>query len=507
MRGAVDTAKGREYASDDTPHESLCPLPGGMNVTLQPVILAGGSGTRLWPLSREFYPKQFLPLIGELTLFQETVLRLDGMEDVAEPLIVCNEAHRFLVTEQLRQLERTALGIIVEPVARNTAPALTLAALRLGELVGKSGADQVILVMPADHVLQEVDDFQNAVALGLSLAESDHIVTMGVVPDGPATGYGYIRKGEAIDGAYQVASFVEKPDLETATSYVDTGEYLWNSGIFLMRPSVWLSELEGSRPDIAAACRKAQFNGHVDGDFYRPGAADFVACPSDSIDYAVMEKVTGAVVVPLEAGWEDLGAWSALWAKRDHDSNGNVVQGDVYTDSTHNALLIAQHRLLATIGVEDMVVVETADAVLVARKDQVQDVKEVVERLKAAGRVESEHHRKVHRPWGTYEIVDAGEGYQVKQLTVNPGAALSLQMHHHRAEHWVVVNGTARVTRGDEVFALNENESTYVPHGVTHRLENAGQRPLEIIEVQSGSYLGEDDIVRLQDDYNRPPQD
>ena len=491
-------------------------------MTLQPVILAGGSGTRLWPLSREYYPKQFLPLTGQRTTFQETLLRLDGMKDAAEPVIVCNEAHRFLVMEQLAQLDRRALAVIVEPVGRNTAPALTLAALRLRELGQGSNDDRVMLVMHADHVILDPSAFQASAKAGVSLAESGYIVALGVGPDRPETGYGYIKMGQAIDGAYRVSSFVEKPDLDTAKTYVDSGEYLWNSGIFSMRPSVWLSELERHRPDIAEACRKAQSNGHVDGDFYRPGDADFVACPSDSIDYAVMEKVAGAsqetgtspshttpaespgcVVVRLDAGWEDLGAWSTLWTERDQDPQGNVIQGDVYTDSTENALLIAQHRLLATVGIQDLVVVETGDAVLVAHKDRVQNVKEIVARLKAEGRPESENHRKVHRPWGSYEVVDSGEGFQVKRLVVNPGAALSLQMHHHRAEHWVVVKGTAKVTKGDEVFSLGENESTYVPKGVNHRLENPGKGPLEIIEVQSGSYLAEDDIVRLQDDYNR----
>ena len=495
-------------------------------MTLQPVILAGGSGTRLWPLSREYHPKQFLPLTGERTMFQQTLLRLDGMHDVAEPVIVCNEAHRFLVTEQLRQLDKRPLAIILEPVGRNTAPALTLAALRLDEMGQGSSADRVMLVMPADHLILDLSAFQTTASVGVPLAESGNLVTFGVVPDAPETGYGYIRLGQEIGGAHRVSSFVEKPDLDTAKAYVDTGEYLWNSGIFMMRTSVWLSELEYRRPDIAKACRNAQSNGHVDGDCYRPGAADFVACPSDSIDYAVMEKVAGATdesadipqpstrsqsqgcaVVPLDAGWEDLGAWSALWAERDQDAQGNVIQGDVYVDSSENALLIAQHRLLATVGIEDMVVVETADAVLVARKDRVQHVKEIVARLKAAGRVESEVHRKVHRPWGAYEIVDEGEGFQVKRLTVNPGAALSLQRHNHRAEHWVVVKGTAEVTKGDEVFSLNENQSTYVPKGVNHRLENPGPDPLEIIEIQSGSYLGEDDIVRVQDNYNRHRQD
>ena len=521
-------------------------------MTLHPVILAGGSGTRLWPLSRENHPKQFLPLQGERSLFQDTLSRLDGMAGIAVPVIVCNEAHRFLVGDQMRKLDKRPLEIIVEPAGRNTAPALTLASLRLVEIGEDSSGDPVMLVMPADHVIRDLKAFQMTVGAAVSLAERGHMVTFGVVPDDPETGYGYIRKGESLEDmhdveggvgsqppregrrvrtsptrvtAYRVSEFVEKPDMASARAYLESGEYLWNSGIFMMRASVWLSELERRRPDIARACRTAHSNGSVDGHFYRPAAADFIACPSDSIDYAVMEKAVEAVpdvssrtdraapveppscdVVSLDAGWSDVGAWSTLWEERERDSQGNVVQGDVYLHSTENALLVAQHRLLATVGLEDVVVVETGDAVLVARKDRVQDVREIVRRLKADGRTESESHRKVHRPWGTYEIVDAGQGFQVKRLSVNPGGAISLQMHHHRAEHWVVVSGTAKVTKGDQVFLLSENQSAFVPNGVTHRLENPGDGPLEIIEVQSGTYLGEDDIVRLQDDYRRHEQ-
>ena len=496
---------------------------------LQPVVLAGGSGTRLWPLSREYHPKQFLPLMGGRTMLQETVARLDGMKGVAAPLIVCNEAHRFLVADQMREIGIGPQAIIVEPVGRNTAPALTLAALSLVETGKADGADPVVLSMHADHVIPETTPFQEAVRAALPLAAIGNIVTFGVVPSGPHTGYGYIRKGESLEeaqnGAHWVAAFVEKPDVDTARSYLETGEYLWNSGIFMMRASVWLSELERYRPDIAKACRSAQSNGHADGQLYRPGAADFVACPSDSIDYAVMEKAAGTepakasgkpgrrqpvaadparcAVVPLNTRWSDIGAWSALWEEREHDSQGNVIQGDVYAHATRNTLLLAQSRLVASVGLEDMVVVETGDAVLVARKDSVQDVKEIVQRLKADERTERETQRKVHRPWGSYEVLDAGEGFQVKRLTLNPGGAVSLQMHHHRAEHWVVVAGTARVTKGDEVFMLQENQSTYVPKGVTHRLENPGDLPLEIIEVESGTYLGEDDIVRFEDKYDR----
>jgi mannose-1-phosphate guanylyltransferase/mannose-6-phosphate isomerase-like protein (cupin superfamily) len=508
-------------------------------MTLYPVILAGGSGTRLWPLSREQHPKQFLPLLAEFSMFQETLRRLDGMEGAAAPVVVCNEAHRHLVMDQMRQLGNRPLAVIVEPVGRNTAPALTLAALRLAEIEQKPTGDPMMLVMPADHVMRGTKAFQQAVGAGATLANSGYMVTFGVVPSTPATGYGYIRKGEALEVesksrparvasvsviGHQVSEFVEKPEQDAARAYVETGEYLWNSGIFMMGASVWLSELGHFAPDIAKACRAAYSSGHLDGNFYRPGAAEFIACASDSIDYAVMENAAGAAstapdglpeagaassarsgcaVVPLDAGWSDIGAWSALWEEQDQDELGNVVQGDVYAQSTENALLLAQHRLLATVGMKDVVVVETADVVLVAHKDFVQDVKEVVQRLKADGRSEHEVHRKVHRPWGSYTVIDSGQGFQVKRLSVNAGSALSLQMHRHRAEHWVVVSGTAKVTKGDEVFLLTENQSTYVPQGITHRLENPGDLPLEIVEIESGKYLGEDDIVRFQDDYGR----
>lgn len=481
---------------------------------LHPVILAGGSGTRLWPLSREYHPKQFLGLTGSRSMVQETVSRLDGLSRVAPPVIVCNEAHRFLVAEQIRELGRSTPAIILESSGRNTAPSLTLAALSLIARQEEDG-DPVMLAMPADHVIRDVATFRSVVQRGSALAGEGALVTLGVVPDSPATGYGYIREGEPIDesrSAFRLSRFVEKPDAATARTMVDSGDYLWNSGIFMMRASVWLEALERHSPQILEACRAAHAAGWLDGAFYRPDPDLFAACPSDSIDYAVMEKITdsagehdriNAVVLPMDAGWSDVGAWSALWEDGARDSLGNVVQGDVYAHSVRNSLLIGSHRLLAAVGLEDLIVVETPDAVLVADRDSVQDVKDLVEDLKSEGRQEQENHRKVHRPWGSYEVLDSGPGFQVKRLTVSPGAALSLQMHHHRAEHWVVVKGVARVTRGDEQFLLRANESAYVPVGVRHRLENPEASSLEIIEVQSGDYLGEDDIVRFEDRYNR----
>lgn len=474
-----------------------------MTNRIAPVILSGGSGTRLWPLSREHYPKQLLALVGERTMLQQTIARVDGLPGIQPPLVVSNEEHRFLVAEQIRQLGMTPAAILLEPVGRNTAPALTLAALHLA----KQGPNMVMLVMPADHVICNESAFRAAVACGARLAEDGRLVTFGIVPERPETGYGYIRTGAVLGGqdatAYSVAAFVEKPDRQTAEKYLESGEYLWNSGIFMMHVSVWLDELARQRPDIASACTAAYEQGRSDADFYRADKDLFGNCPSDSIDYAVMEKTDRAAVVPLDAGWSDVGAWPALWEVSPQDAEGNVVQGDVMLEQTRNALLIAQHRFLAAVGLQDVIVVETADAVLVAHKDQAQNVKSIVNRLKQAQRSEHISHRKVYRPWGCYESIDAGERFQVKRITVNPGAALSLQMHRHRAEHWVVVKGTARVTRGDDVFLLNENQSTYIPLGTKHRLENPGTLPLEMIEVQSGGYLGEDDIVRFEDMYRR----
>ena len=470
-------------------------------MTLYPVILSGGSGSRLWPLSREFFPKPLLPLVSEQTLLQETATRLDGLAGVGDAVYVCNEEHRFLVAEQIAEIGKTPSTIILEPEGRNTAPALTLAALYLV----KRDADAMMVVMPADHVMTVPQQFVEAVEQGSHNAEQGALVTFGIVPASPETGYGYIKRDEQVDdsAAYRVARFVEKPDRETAEQYVSEGDYFWNSGIFLMRADRWLDEISQHRPDILKACRQAMNKGTQDSDFFRVNKQDFNECPGDSIDYAVMEKTDRAVVVPISAGWSDIGAWSALWDVCQQDTDGNVMQGDVIAEDTRNAFLVAQHRCLATVGLDDVVVIETADAVLVARKDKAQDVKAIVNRLKESGREEHKVHRQVYRPWGSYEGIDEGPRFQVKRLTVKPGAQLSLQMHHHRAEHWVVVKGTARVTCGDQMFDLHENESTYIPIGQRHRLENPGNIPLEVIEIQSGSYLGEDDIVRFEDVYDR----
>ena len=492
---------------------------------LQPVILSGGSGTRLWPLSREAYPKQFLPLTSEHTMLQETVRRLDGLDQehprraigLLDPVVVCNEAHRFLVAEQFRVLGRHTAAVILEPTGRNTAPALTLAALA----ATRGGADPVLLVMPADHSIRNEPAFRAAVADGFTLAQEGAVVTFGIVPSKPEVGYGYIRQGEpypfaGVEGrAYQLSGFVEKPDAETAQGYLASGEYLWNSGIFVLKASLWLALIERFRPDIARAVADAFAQGHETAQFMSLDAAAFAACPSDSIDYAVMERIAGeaaadapiSIVIPLAVGWSDVGAWSALWEVREQDAAGNVLDGDAFVHDSTNNLLIAHHRMVAAVGVHDLIVVETPDAVLVARKDCAQDVKAVTQFLQHEDRRELRHHQRVHRPWGTFESIGHGGRYQVKRLSVKPGESLSLQMHHHRAEHWVVVSGTARVTCDDTSFLLTENQSTYIPVGSRHRLENPGTIPLEIIEVQSGSYLGEDDIVRFEDVYERGSKD
>ncbi|MCH8063058.1 MAG: mannose-1-phosphate guanylyltransferase/mannose-6-phosphate isomerase, partial [Chloroflexi bacterium] len=476
----------------------------------------------LWPLSRELYPKQFLPLMGDRSLLQDTLSRIDGVPDIGAPIIVCNEEHRFLAAESARQLGITPAAIALEPVGRNTAPALTLASLMIPQATkGSAAEDPVMLVMPADHLIEDVEVFRTAVSRGATLADSGTIVTFGIEPDAPETGYGYIRKGEHISGEgesgpghYRASAFVEKPEPVDAQRMVDAGEYLWNSGIFMVKASIWLQLLGRFRSDILEACRSAHDQSRWDGDFYRPEDKIFSSCPSDSIDYAVMERVATdsldapmCVVVPLETGWSDLGAWSTIWSRGEQDADGNVIRGDVYARGMKNSLIFGEHRLVTAVGLEDIIVVETADAVLVTHMDSVQGVKDLVGQLKDEGRTEQINHRRVHRPWGFYETIDAGAHFRVKRLEINPGAALSLQTHEYRAEHWVVVEGTAKVTRGDEEFLLAENQSTYVPVGMKHRLENPGTVPVEIIEVQTGSYLEEDDIVRFEDRYNRHKDD
>ncbi len=467
-----------------------------------PVILSGGSGTRLWPLSRELFPKQLLPLVGDRTMLQETISRLDGLEDLAPPLVICNDEHRFLVAEQLREIDVDPLAIILEPVGRNTAPAVAVAAAKAAELLG-TDTDPVLLVLPADHVIRDIEGFHSAIGRAHGLAEGGRLVTFGVLPTAPETGYGYIRADELRDGHAPVREFVEKPDADTARGYLEAGDYYWNSGMFMFLADRYVAELREHRPDIVSACVRAVSEAREDLDFIRLDRGAFEECPSDSIDYAVMEQTGAGEVVPIDVGWSDVGSWSALHEAKDADGEGNVIVGDVLVDDTRDCYLYAGSRLVATVGLENAVVVETADAVLVAPRDRVQDVKRLVGKLKESGREERLLHRKVVRPWGSYDSVDEGDRFQVKRIVVNPGAQLSLQMHHHRAEHWIVVQGTARVSRGEETFLLGENESTYIPVGTTHRLENPGKLPLHLIEVQSGAYLGEDDIVRFEDTYGR----
>lgn len=466
-----------------------------------PVILSGGSGTRLWPLSREAYPKQFLPLVDQNTLLQNTALRIAGLADVAAPLVVCNQEHRFMVAEQLRAIGIQPATAILEPVGRNTAPAVAVAALH----AQREGADPTLLILPADHVIADVEGFRAAVRQVATHAEAGRLITFGIVPTAPETGYGYIKAGAPLDdsGVCAVERFVEKPDTDTAQTYFQSGTYSWNSGMFMFRASSFLAELEQFAPAVLAACQQALAAGRADRDFLWLDGAAFAACPKDSIDYAVMEKTDHAVVLPLEVGWNDVGSWSALWEVGERNGDGNIARGDVIEVDTRDSYVDATSRLVATVGVEHLVVVETADAVLVATKDRVQDVKTVVDRLKARRRPEGSSHRKVYRPWGFYDSIDLDQRFQVKRIMIKPGACISSQMHHHRAEHWVVVSGTARVHRGDEEYLLTENQSTYIPVGVPHRLTNPGKIPLEIIEVQSGSYLGEDDIVRFEDIYGR----
>ncbi|MEJ2632423.1 MAG: mannose-1-phosphate guanylyltransferase/mannose-6-phosphate isomerase [Acidihalobacter sp.] len=469
--------------------------------SLVPVVLSGGSGTRLWPLSRHAYPKQFIPLFDELSLFQATIQRLDGLDGVAGPCVVSNDEQRFMMAEQLLELGLHG-RIILEPVGRNTAPAIAAAALD----VAATDPQSVMLVLPADHLIADVAAFHQAVQAGLETARAGRMVTFGVVPNRPETGYGYIEAGEPLGAAAarEVVRFVEKPDLETAEVYLAGGRHLWNSGMFLFTAASYLEAMEKYAPAMLEAVRQAYSQAREDLDFLRLDADAFAACPADSIDYAVMERAEGEVaVIPLDAGWSDVGSWHALWEAGEHDDAGNRLEGDVIAVDCRDTYVHAGNRLVAALGLDDVVVAETADAVLVAARDRVQDVKTVVEQLKREKRTEWQVHREVFRPWGSYEGISLGERFQVKRIMVKPGQSLSLQKHFHRAEHWVVVQGTARVTRGDDVFTLSENESTFIPLGVVHRLENPGRIPLEIIEVQSGAYLGEDDIVRLDDVYGR----
>ena len=473
-----------------------------MTASFYPLVLSGGSGSRLWPMSRRLLPKQFLPLVSERSLLQDTLVRLRGVQGALAPIVVSNGDHRFLVAEQLRQIGVKPDVQILEPVGRNTAPAVAAAAFH----VRRRQPDACLFVLPSDHLVQDVPAFHAAIAAALPLAAGGSLVTFGITPSAPVTGYGYIERGEAIsesDGSFQVKRFVEKPSLETARTYVSSGRFFWNSGMFVFQAGRFLEELERFRPDIAAAAKTAWEKGTSDLDFLRLDAAAFEACPSDSIDYAVMERTSSSVMVKASIGWSDVGSWAALWETGKKDEQQNVAHGDVDLRDTKGCYVRAESRLVSVLGAKDLVVVETDDAVLIADKSRTQEVKDVVETLDRKSRTEHVSHSRVYRPWGYYESIDAGDRFQVKRIMVKPGEALSLQMHHHRAEHWVVVSGTARVTRNDEIKLVAENESTYIPIGAKHRLENPGKTPLFLIEVQSGGYLGEDDIVRFEDRYKR----
>jgi mannose-1-phosphate guanylyltransferase len=461
---------------------------------IKAVVMAGGSGTRLWPLSRASHPKQFLALDGKDTMLQATMKRLENLE-IDSSVTICNEEHRFFVAEQLREIN--ALGsIILEPEGRNTAPAISLAAF-LAE------GDPLLLVLAADHVIKDEDAFTKSIKHAIPLAKEGKLVTFGIVPNEPHEGYGYIKRGQELNPGYLVDKFVEKPSRENAQEYLNSGEYYWNSGMFLFKASRYLDELKKHSPDIFDICKSCTDHVESDLDFIRINEKKFTLCPSDSIDYAVMEKTSEAVVVPIDAGWSDIGSWSSLWDICKKDDNGNVNQGDILLHNTHNSFIKTDTKLVAAVGVDNLIIVSTKDAIMVAHKDSVQDAKVITQQLKDDNRSEWELNREVHRPWGKYDSIDNGDGYQVKRITVRPGAKLSVQMHHHRAEHWVVVSGSAKVTNGDQTFLLSVNESTYIPLGVIHALENPGEVDLELIEVQTGSYLGEDDIVRITDLYGR----
>ncbi|MBC2710004.1 MAG: mannose-1-phosphate guanylyltransferase/mannose-6-phosphate isomerase [Desulfosarcina sp.] len=474
-----------------------------------PVILAGGSGTRLWPLSRALYPKQLISIVDQHTMLQNTILRLDGLDGVGDPVVICNDEYRFMVAEQLRQIGIKADSIILEPVGRNTAPALAVAAIRALD----KGDDPVLLILPADHHIQFADKFQRVLKAGYEHAQAGRLITFGIVPEKPETGYGYIKMGGPLPSvsidksAVAIAAFVEKPDLETASQYVASKAYCWNSGMFMFNASQVLEELETFVPDIVASCRKAVKNGKSDLDFFRLDKAAFAACPSDSIDYAVMEKTENGAMVPMAAGWNDLGSWEALWQVGKKDDADNVVKGDVVLRDVGDSYLHAESRLIAAVGLKDHIVVETSDAVMISPRNRVQDVKGLVDELKAQNREETRTHKRVYRPWGTVDQLVAGTRFQVNRITVKSGGVLSLQKHFNRSEHWIVVKGSALVTKGDEQFVLKEDSSTYISTGIAHRLENPGKIPLEIIEVQTGSYFGEDDITRLEDLYGRHRKD
>jgi len=463
--------------------------------------MAGGTGSRLWPMSRELHPKQFLRLHSLHSMLQETLKRLDGVE-VSEPVVICNEDHRFMVAEQLRQIDMLSHNIILEPIGRNTAPAIALAALN----AIAQGHDPIMLVLAADHIIKDVATFHHAIEAAIPYAAGQSLVTFGIVPSGPETGYGYIQRGESTGEnaeASSVKRFVEKPDLATAQSYVDSGEYFWNSGMFMFRAKRYLEELERFRPDILDACRLSLADTECDKNFINVNYDAFSSCPDESVDYAVMEKTHDAVMIPLDAGWSDVGSWSALWEVSQKDEAGNALTGDTFLHNTRDCYINTDEKLVAAVGVDNLVIVNTKDAVLVVDKSKVQDVKKVVEHLKKHKRSEYRRHREVYRPWGICDLLVDEKRFNVNRITVNPGEAFSLQMHHHRTEHWVVLAGTARVTTGDKTFLLTENQSTFIPIGVIHRLENPGNIPLELIEVQAGSYLGDDDIIRIKDHYGR----